>query len=207
MLPLRRDGTVIGYLYVVNFDVTKTVEIKESLELISFFLGSEISNHLLLRRLEEISQIDVLTGINNRRAMIQRVHRMNSESCKSPYGVVNIDLNGLKVVNDQEGHEAGDRLLVQASEILKKVYYQDDLYRTGGDEFIVITENINQETFERKLERLRSDAEKNSKVSFAIGEFWSDGSDDLTAAFRCADERMYADKNAYYDRHSELRRR
>lgn len=207
LLPLRRDGTVIGYLYVVNFDVTKTVEIKESLELISFFLGSEISNHLLLRRLEEISQIDVLTGINNRRAMIQRVHRMNSESCKSPYGVVNIDLNGLKVVNDQEGHEAGDRLLVQASEILKKVYYQDDLYRTGGDEFIVITENINQETFERKLERLRSDAEKNSKVSFAIGEFWSDGSDDLTAAFRCADERMYADKNAYYDRHSELRRR
>jgi diguanylate cyclase (GGDEF)-like protein len=121
--------------------------------------------------------------------------------------VLNIDLNGLKVVNDQEGHEAGDRLLVQASEILKKVYYQDDLYRTGGDEFIVIMENINQDTFERKLEKLRSDAEKNSKVSFAIGEFWSDGSDDLTAAFRCADERMYADKNAYYDRHSELRRR
>ena len=98
-------------------------------------------------------------------------------------------------------------MIVQAGEILKKVFYQEDLYRTGGDEFIVITQNINQETFERKVERLRSDAEKNSEVSFAIGQFWSDGSDELTAAFRWADERMYADKNAFYDRHPELRRK
>ena len=207
LLPLRRDGTVIGYLYVVNFDVAKAVEVKETLELISFFLGSEISNHLLMQKLEEISQIDVLTGIHNRRAMIQRVHRMNSDSCHGPYGVINIDLNGLKVVNDRDGHEAGDRLLIQASEILKKVFYQDDLYRTGGDEFIVITEGISREIFERKVERLRSDAEKNSEVSFAVGEFWSEGSDDLTAAFRCADERMYADKEAFYDCHPELRRK
>ena len=207
LLPLRRSGTVIGYLYVVNFDVVKAVEVKESLELISFFLGSEISNHLLVQKLEEISSVDVLTGISNRRAMIQRVHRMDAESDKGPFGVLNIDLNGLKVVNDRDGHEAGDRLLVQAGEILKKVFYQDDLYRTGGDEFIVITENISRETFERKVERLRSDAEKNSDVRFALGEFWSDGSDDLTDAFRCADERMYADKEAFYSRHPELRRK
>jgi len=207
LLPLRRSKEVIGYLYVINFDVSKVVETKELVELMSFFLGSEIYNHLLLEKLEELSQIDTLTGINNRRAMSKCIERLNQRGGKTPFGVVNIDLNGLKTVNDHEGHEAGDRLLIQAGEILKKVFYQDDLFRTGGDEFIVISGDISRDTFERKLQRLRCDIEKNSGVSFAIGECWSDGSTDVISAFRLADEKMYADKKAFYDRNPELRRK
>ena len=205
LIPLRREKEVIGYLYVINFDVDTVVETKELIELVSFFLGSEIYNHLLLRRLEELSQIDTLTGIKNRRAMSLCMKRMEND--RSPFGVLNIDLNGLKTVNDHDGHDAGDRLLIQAGEILNKVFYQDDLFRTGGDEFIVISRNISRDTFTAKLQRLRSDAEKNGDVSFAIGECWSDGSVDVKTALRYADERMYQDKKAFYDRHPELKRK
>jgi diguanylate cyclase (GGDEF)-like protein len=64
--------------------------------------------------------------------------------------VVNLDLNGLKLVNDRDGHEAGDRLLVRVGELLRKVFYDEDVYRTGGDEFIVIIEGISEAVFERK---------------------------------------------------------
>ena len=205
LIPLRRK-TVIGYLYVINFNVDRLVEVKELTELMAFFLGSEIDNYLLLHKLEELSQIDVLTGINNRRAMIRRMKEFSDEQEGHPYGVINIDLNGLKVVNDRDGHSAGDLLLIQAAEILRKVFYQEDLFRTGGDEFIVITGNITKEKFEHKVKRLRRDVDKNSKVSFAIGAYWSDGTTDLTTAFRYADEIMYADKEAYYEKHPEFRR-
>ncbi len=205
LIPLRREKTVIGYLYVVNFDVSRSVEVKELVELMSFFLGSEISNQLLMQKLEELSQIDVLTGMKNRRAMKRRIQSLTEANPTPPYGVINIDLNGLKVVNDRDGHEAGDRLLVRAGELLGKVFYRDDIFRTGGDEFLVITDGISQETFERKKRRLKEDAEKNG-LSFAMGGFWSDGKTAIPLAFHQADEIMYADKKAFYEKNPELRR-
>ena len=205
LVPLRRSKEVIGYLYVLNFNTERTVEVKELVELMSFVLGSEIYNHLLLRKLEEISQIDSLTGIRNRRAMKEKMKILQENG--ACYGVVNIDLNGLKVVNDRDGHEAGDRMLIQGSELLSKVFYQEDLFRTGGDEFVVITDGISREAFDRKVERLRRDVAKNANISFAIGDFWTDGTMDMREAFKIADEKMYADKKAFYDRHPEMRRK
>ena len=97
-------------------------------------------------------------------------------------------------------------MLVQAGEVLQKVFYQDDLFRTGGDEFIVITQGISRETFERKIARLRRDVDKNADISFAIGWYWSDGSEDIADAFRRADAMMYADKEAFYRAHEDWRR-
>ena len=206
LIPLRQGKRVIGYLYVINFDTPKVLMAKELVELMSFFLGSEIANHLLLQKLEEISEIDALTGISNRRAMISRMKQMAAQTKKTAFGVVNVDLNGLKTVNDGDGHEAGDKLLVQTGEILKKVFYEDDLYRTGGDEFIVISRDIDRKTFERKVRRLRSDVEKNADVSFAIGEYWSDGSVEVPEALRLADEKMYMDKRAFYEKRPDMKR-
>ena len=209
LIPLRPGRAVIGYLYVVNFDVSKVVEVKEMIELMAFFLGAEIANGLLVEKLERLSSIDVLTGLNNRRAMISRMKELEQGQggALQPYGVVNIDLNGLKVVNDNDGHDSGDLLLKQAGELLQKVFYYDDLFRTGGDEFIVITSGISRETFDRKIARLRSDVAKNSEVSFAIGAFWSDGNEDFKTAFHCADIMMYEDKEKYYRENPQVRRR
>ena len=204
LIPLRRGKLVVGYMYVVNYDVEKTVEVKELVELMSFFLGSEIYNHILLQKLEELSRVDVLTGAYNRRAMINRMREISTSKC--PYGVISIDLNGLKTVNDNEGHEAGDRLLIQAGELFRKVFYQDDVFRTGGDEFFIVCKNIDQDTFYKKVERLNKNAEKNG-VACAVGCYWSDSGTDMKTSFRYADEMMYADKKAFYERNPDLRRR
>lgn len=206
LVPLRHEGEGIGYLYLCNFNAEKSEEIREMAELMSFFIGTEIYNALLLRRLDEMSHIDALTGLNNRNAMIRRTKRLTRSAQPFPFGVVNLDLNGLKTVNDGQGHDAGDRLLVSAAEMLKKFFYSGDLYRTGGDEFVIIATDITREVFERKVERLRRATEKDGAVSFAIGACWSDGSEDIFTTFRLADEKMYEDKNAYYAAHPERRR-
>lgn len=206
LVPLRKEKKVMGYLYVVNFDTSKVVEVKELVELMSFFIGSELYNHLLRQRLEDLTRKDVLTGAYNRRALIQQISALSEERPRPSYGIVNIDLNGLKIVNDEKGHEAGDRLLIETAEMLGKLFYQDDIFRTGGDEFVIISRQIGRETFDRKIQKLRAVSEKNG-VSLAIGGFWSNGAEDLMQAFRVADEKMYENKKNFYDSHPEIRKR
>ena len=206
LVPLRKEKKVMGYLYVVNFDTSKVVEVKELVELMSFFIGSELYNHLLRQRLEDLTRKDVLTGAYNRRALIQQISALSEERPRPSYGIVNIDLNGLKIVNDEKGHEAGDMLLIETAEMLGKLFYQDDIFRTGGDEFVIISRQIGRETFDRKIQKLRAVSEKNG-VSMAIGGFWSNGAEDLMQAFRVADEKMYENKMNFYDSHPEIRKR
>ena len=203
LLPLRRGKEIFGYVDFVDFDVRTSSEVTDIAELITVFLAAEITNHQLMDRLEEMSTTDALTGLKNRAAMLQRIPDIQDAPC----GIINLDLNGLKTVNDTQGHEAGDRLLIQAAEALKKVYYYDDIHRTGGDEFIVLIPGISKDTFDRKLERFQSAMEKNDDVSFAVGTYWTDGSVDLNTAFRLADDAMYADKKKYYKQHTEKRKR
>ncbi len=203
LFPLRNRKELIGYIYIVNFNIDKEVEIKELMELMAFYLASEISNHLLMQKLERISEVDSLTGINNRRAMANCVERMNE---KTSFGVLNIDLNGLKTVNDKDGHEAGDRLLIKTAGLLRRVFRKDDIYRTGGDEFVIIADSLEQRLFMEKVERLKELSDNDPDVSLAMGECWSDGTMEVNTALRIADERMYADKKKYYELHSGKKR-
>ena len=202
LIPLRRLKNVIGYLYVVNFNVSKVIEVKELIELISFFLGSEISSYLFFRRLENLSTFDQLTGLKNRYALTQVVETLDKETDPQPYGIINLDLNGLKVVNDKEGHVAGDELLIKTAEFLRSEFRDDDLYRIGGDEFIVLILGISEEIFNRRVESLREMiSEKEGEISIAFGTFWNDGSISTYEAFLTADHSMYADKKEYYRTH------
>ena len=211
LIPLRHTKTIIGYLYIVNFDSSKAVEAKELIELMSFFLGSEISNYLLMQRLEELSTLDRLTGLLNRNAMLERMKEINEQVARhnsgedaerTPFGLVTIDLNGLKATNDLEGHEAGDRLLIKTAHVLGSVFRKSDLYRMGGDEFVIIASGMSRDQFEQRVEELSAAAKAQGDMNFAIGSLWSDGTRNAREAFRRADAQMYADKRAYYLEHS-----
>ena len=207
LIPLRGEKTSVGYLYVANFRVEKVVEVKQLLEPVAFILSSEINKQLLMKKLRFLSNLDELTGLNNRRAMISQLQRIDNMELRQPVGVVNTDLNGLKLVNDTEGHEAGDRLLIRAAQVLRSVFAEENVYRTGGDEFVVITNGISQKDFTRRMDLFRSELSRQEKISFAVGAYWSSGAEDTTTAMRIADERMYQDKNAYYTRNPQLHRR
>ena len=207
LVPLRRRSLFVGYLYLVDFRVQDVVEIKERVELISFFLGSETANQLLVTRLETISHTDALTGLRNRSAMNRRLHALTQSEKSPPFGVINLDLNGLKDVNDSEGHEAGDRLLLRAAETLSGLASRENVYRTGGDEFIIVADGMDEAAFARLTETLRAAGGEGAELSFALGACWSDGTLSLTELFRTADARMYEDKKAFYARHPERKRR
>ena len=207
MAPLRRQDKAYGYLYVVNFNEKKATEVNEYIELMSFFLSSEISNNLLMDKLSRISNIDALTGLNNRRAMIQRTKYLNECRGQMGYGLISLDLNGLKYVNDNDGHDAGDELLIKAGNFLKNFFNEHDIYRMGGDEFIVIVTDLEREAFEDKVYEMRKQMAKNNEVNFATGVFWCDGTCDSNSALRFADTKMYEDKKAYYDLHPDKKRK
>jgi diguanylate cyclase (GGDEF)-like protein len=207
--PLNNNDETLGYIWAINFDESKATKIKETLELTTYFIASEIANYQLLKRLEVMSSIDLLTGIYNRNAMNNRVDRYIAGTDPMPraYSVIFADLNGLKKMNDTEGHSAGDKLLKNAAAKLRDVFYDSDIYRAGGDEFMIIAVNVPEDVIEERIEKLRKDSEDPDSISFAVGGYFDNSGGDIRYAMRTADERMYADKERYYKKFPERKRK
>ena len=209
LFPLRHNREMMGYIWVTNFNVGNTQRIKETLELTTFFLSSEIASYRMFKQLEHIGYTDMLTGINNRNAMNNRVNDIVSgnEEIIRFYGVVFADLNGLKRVNDNGGHAAGDLLLKKAALLLQEVFIGYDIYRAGGDEFMIIVSDISDEEFGKKVAELRERSGDPDNVCFSVGSYYNASCIDIRVAMRIADEAMYKDKERYYSEHPERKYR
>ena len=161
----------------------------------------------MLMQLERISYTDLLTGIMNRNSMNNRVTGIvDGEPVSKPYAVIFADLNGLKRVNDEDGHSAGDLLLKKAGIVLQEVFVDDEVYRAGGDEFMVLVHG-DRESFDRKIEKLRAMTSDPDNVCFSFGYCFNDSDIDIRDAMRIADEEMYKDKAKYYSEHPERKYR
>ena len=205
LYPLRHGGEFLGYMWALNFNVENVLKIKETLELTTFFLASEISNYLLLDKLKVLSTIDTLTSVRNRNEMNNRVDRIVAGNEPVPQGVLFADLNGLKRVNDEQGHAAGDKMLCAAASILQSVFQDGVVYRAGGDEFMILVNEISEDEVQDRVARVHFLSGKTENVRFSIGVCY--GKKDIRKAMRLADERMYAFKNGYYEAHPELKYR
>ncbi|MBO4409014.1 MAG: GGDEF domain-containing protein, partial [Clostridiales bacterium] len=206
LFPLICKGELIGYIWANNFDTDKTLKIKETLELTTFFIASEIYNYQLLKKLQTTSSIDMLTGVYNWYELNRKVEVFDSSS-DSSIGVVMVDMNGLKLVNDSEGHKAGDKLIRIAANVLKNSFVDDEIFRSGGDEFIVLIHNAEESDVKTKIEMMNQAASNIDKLSFAVGYCIETDVHLLREAIDTADKRMYEDKEEYYRRHPELKKR
>lgn len=208
LLPLEYNGLTLGFFWATNFDTSNTLYIRETLELSAFFVASEIANYQLLNQLELLSSMDLLTGVMNRNSMNNRVTQfLNGEVQYKSLGIIFADLNGLKPVNDNKGHDAGDKLLKDASQLLKFTFDGCEFYRAGGDEFLIIALDKPKEELEAKVKTLREKSMIPGKVSFAIGFYYNANGGDIRTAMHEADVRMYEDKKRYYDRFPANRKR
>ena len=208
LFPLNYNDETLGYMWAINFNIENTVKIKETLELATFFIASEISNYLLLRRLEMLSSTDLLTGLKNRNSMNAVISDVEAgkQRLKAPCALVFADLNGLKRINDEEGHTAGDMLLKNAASVLRSAFPEADVFRAGGDEFLILAQDMAAQELDARMERLRQ-AEQAEGLHFALGTAVLSDGDDIRTAMHLADERMYADKSEYYARHPESKYR
>ena len=209
LYEIRCKRTLVGYIWAANFDSSKMMKIKSTLELSAFLLAAVIHNHQLISRLEQKSSVDGLTQVNNRNSMNERVDGIISGKIRKPevMGVAFADLNGLKGVNDAEGHDAGDKLLSKAASLLKIAFGDYEIYRAGGDEFVVLCPGITEDKLCQQVKQLRALTESTPDVSFAIGTVFVTGDYDICKTMQIADERMYMDKEEYYRQHPEKDRR
>ena len=117
------------------------------------------------------------------------------------------DVNGLKPVNDNEGHDAGDNLLKCAARVLKDAFDGYDVFRAGGDEFVVVAQGIDKVDLEKRIQGLRENSEKPGNVSFALGAWFDDNGGDIRSAMHNADVEMYKDKKLHYEKNPEKKGR
>ena len=200
LYEIRYKQSLVGFVWAANFNTEKLMQIKKTLELSSFLLGAVIQNHQLINRLEERSSVDGLTQVSNRNAMNDRVDKLVSGEDELPetMGIVFADLNGLKNVNDDEGHDAGDRLLTRAAGLLKIAFGDYEIYRAGGDEFVIFMPDTSEDVIEKQAAQLSALTENTADVRFAVGTSYCTGKYDICQAMQLADERMYKDKEEYY---------
>ncbi|MCR5671388.1 MAG: GGDEF domain-containing protein [Butyrivibrio sp.] len=208
LVPFVHQNNIIGYLYITNFDISQTERLKETIELITIFLAAETANHMIMEKLEYLSNIDMLTGVYNRNSMNVNVDELSTKLKlnPAPFSVAFCDLNGLKSINDNNGHENGDQLLKDAAKALKDIFADDKIYRAGGDEFTIISVGCTKEEFDEKIKRLRDIASDPDWLYFAIGSYHDDKKGNLRLAMRYADEEMYKDKDKFYEKYPNKRR-
>ena len=204
--PLRSDNKTIGYIWAGNFPVEKTQMIKETLGLTSFILSAEIANDQYVKKMKIMSSTDLLTGVFNRNAMNNRISYdiSGEDEIVKPFGVFFIDVNGLKTINDTQGHLAGDNLLKDVAVTLKEIDNDKaEIYRVGGDEFLIIAPETPKEEFDSLREQLISMSERPGRAHYAVGACHSTEYGDVRRAMQIADARMYEVKEDYYSRHPE----
>ncbi len=205
MFPLKFNGILLGYMWAINFNQEHAGKIKETLELTTFILSSEISNYLLMDRLRIMGSTDMLTGVMNRNEMNFMVDRMSSGGFgKGSAGVLFVDLNGLKVVNDNEGHNAGDKLLKDTAEALLEVFPQRNIFRAGGDEFCIILQDVKEQEVDLKSAAIKEAIGRRGNINIAMGCCVVGDKCDIRRALHEADEKMYEDKKEFYRRNPDL---
>ncbi|MCR4823616.1 MAG: GGDEF domain-containing protein [Treponema sp.] len=205
LYPLKQSNKTIGYLFITNFDTSRIIELKELIELTAFFLSSEISSHMYMKRLELMSSTDFLTGVKNRSAMNQRIDSFvhGEEEILPPFGIVFICVNGLKEINNENGHEAGDLIIKRASLLLKEIFWKDEIYRSAGDEFAVICPACQEDEFMQKVQKLAAQSGVTDSVCLSIGYDWNEEGKKLRRSMHNANEIMKHSKELLIKEHGE----
>ncbi len=128
-----------------------------------------------------------------------------------------LHINQLKIINDDYGHDVGDKLIIDISGVIREFFGEDRLYRVGGDEFVAIldspdpTEKISKvkAAIARKNQESSIIHDPNVEVGLSIGSATYDAGTDRTYSevFNRADNAMYADKRAFYQTHEDRRKK
>lgn len=157
------------------------------------------------RQMEAVSQKaykDGLTGVRNKLAYLETLADIETSienGTLKQYGVVVFDLNGLKVINDNLGHEAGDEYIKSAANLICRQFAHSPVFRIGGDEFVVILRGADYENREELENTFRAVIDDNQQqgavvVSSGLAIYESGIDESYNDVFNRADELMYTRK-------------
>ena len=192
---LSVDGVATGFIGVDN-----PRHMGEDLSLLwslSYFVTMEQQKQRMESNILFLSRHDGLTGLGNRHSYMRLLSELeNAENAET--GVAFVDLNGLKSLNDREGHMAGDIFLKSMGEVFTRHFRKDEVFRIGGDEFVIVCRVIPASLFKKRLQAMRAEAESLYPAALALGSVWKKNGTSPSEMARLADKRMYADKRRHY---------
>ncbi|MBQ7585171.1 MAG: diguanylate cyclase [Desulfovibrionaceae bacterium] len=159
---------------------------------------------------QKLAYTDGLTAVKNKTAYLETINLLNDmiNSGNASFSIAIFDINQMKLINDNYGHECGDLAIIDAAHILIKVFSQENIYRIGGDEFIAILNSCSEENvteFFQELDNILAKFNSTPKV-YKIPIKISKGAATYIPAidlkfndvFKRADVAMYQDKANYY---------
>lgn len=200
----RHKGDVMACLVCVFFIVAASI--LESFLIADYLLNTTIAISCLFYVVylyQQASIKDALTGLYDRKAYYYDLKKLENRVT----GLLIIDMNSLKMINDIEGHHAGDIALQTISEAISNSidYRCMDAYRMGGDEFIVLSMSNKENILEEVANKIK-DYLSDTPYSVAIGYSDRNGLDMHNLTLK-ADEMMYKDKNLFYQTHNVKKKR
>ena len=153
-----------------------------------------------IRELEDVNLwhtlafIDDLTGLYNRTAYNKHIAEIEKKKIALGFGIIIFDIDNFKKINDTQGHLAGDMVLKHVANVLTLVFSlpKYSVYRIGGDEFAVLTENATETQLINAMLEFRKILEKNENITISKGYSVIQGN--VKVAFENADKMLYADK-------------
>ena len=161
----------------------------------------------MINRIMNVARTDKLTGAKNRNAYLERVGALDGEiqgGKRISFALLVFDINGLKTVNDTIGHAVGDKLIVNSYKAIKSKFAGKDVFRIGGDEFVIIMEKPTAPIAQRLVSEFREIMAKKcenpdeASVSCGYALFHPKTDTSCEDVFNRADRDMYEDKERFY---------
>lgn len=174
-------------------------------------LSVSLKEHQNLLESERNSYRDQLTNLGNRRLYYRKIAKLEALGFEDDMNFIMIDVNGLKSINDSQGHDAGDELLVGTAVCMTESFPDAELIcRMGGDEFFIIVKE-KADVLEKRMNRFLAYAEnwsgkyvKMISVSYGIANQQKFPGFTIPELQKAADEEMYKYKNDYYQHKNML---
>lgn len=148
-------------------------------------------------KLNIIANYDSLTGIKNRNSYDAALIALSGGGLRS-FACIYIDANGLHEINNRLGHQAGDVMLRSVADELQRIFCKDDVYRIGGDEFVVFCRDQDEKDVSARAEIVRKNLmEQGYEIS--IGVNWQDKDINVRTVIGLAEDAMQNDKRQFYE--------
>jgi diguanylate cyclase (GGDEF)-like protein len=222
LIPIKSEGENIGLIQINDKRRDMfTEECLEYLEMIAEQIALAVQNSLkhikLQETLKEIKTLnkklaiaaktDPLTGLMNRKAFMgmAEYEKKRFARSKKPFSIIMCDIDHFKSINDSMGHDAGDYVLVQIAELLRKsVRQQDTVCRWGGEEFIILLPETNLSGGKKLADKLRKTIESEEfyfnsrklKITMSFGITFCEENVTVYSYIKEADELMYQAKKS-----------
>ncbi len=163
------DNKVTGFVGTDN--PKENIHKQSIMQSVAKFIASFMDETELVRKLNKLSYYDSLTGLKNRQSFNDAVNGLKDKEIKS-LGIVYVDIKGLREINDAKGILFGDAIIKKMGNTLTQIF-GDDVYRVGGDEYVVFKENSDEKAFEANILQLRGVLHQEKEYTATIGFTWN----------------------------------